>query len=84
MQHFSLCLLIASCHILIFTNASVVNRNLPLEVRNGRTIYISKTHVDFKTRPGEVCKIKVVENEPMHQRVGEFTPKVSAGGSVTE
>ncbi|XP_077973663.1 FRAS1-related extracellular matrix protein 1-like [Styela clava] len=57
-------------------STGIVERNLDLEVTNGRTVYIRKSHLRFATRPGEVCKVQVVQNEPIYQRVGEFTPKV--------
>lgn len=57
----------------------LVRHNNVLEVPNGRVAYVRPRDLSFHKSviSGGSCKVEVVTNEPMHQRVGVFTPEVS-------
>ena len=59
------------------TGGRIVRRNVGIEVRNGRSITMVKENFDFNVNPGEICKVEVVTNEPLYQRVGLFKPEVA-------
>lgn len=63
--------------LLTFCHSSIVENNLGLEVANGRIEYVRRAVLSFRNEPGKICKVQVVQNEPMYQRVGTFTPEVS-------
>lgn len=64
-----------------FSLAGIVRRNSGVEVRNGRTVLIRDENLSFNVNPGLVCKVQVVNNEPMQQKVGVFSPPVSQNKS---
>ena len=59
------------------STSRIVKRNTGVEVRNGRNVEVHKNVLSFNVEPTQVCKVEVVTNEPMHQRVGVFKPEVS-------
>ena len=67
-------------HVLIINAnlvlCSILNINRRLEVANGRAEFLTKRHLSFDVRPGDICKVEVVQNEPIYQRVGKITPAV--------
>ena len=56
--------------------ATIANVNNGLEVPNGRSEFLTKNHLSFHAIGGEICKVEVVQNEPIYQRVGKITPPV--------
>ncbi|XP_076812238.1 FRAS1-related extracellular matrix protein 1-like isoform X1 [Clavelina lepadiformis] len=54
----------------------VVKRNRGLEVANGRMEYLDDDVLQFNFDPQQICKVEVVQNEPMYQRVGVIIPEV--------
>ena len=47
-------------------------------VKSGRSIYLKKDDLVFtRTSKGEECRVEVVQNDPITQRVGYLEPTVS-------
>ena len=68
--------------LVIVVAGRIVRRNVGVEVRNGRSVVLRKEELRFNVNRNEICKVEVVTNEPLYQRVGLFKPKVSASVSV--
>lgn len=59
-------------------NASLVKVNKGLKVNRGQTAYLQEDDLQFHIpRQKDVCKVEVVLNEPITQRVGKLMPQVS-------
>ncbi|XP_062985314.1 FRAS1-related extracellular matrix protein 1 [Elgaria multicarinata webbii] len=57
--------------------SSFVNVNRGLKVMKGQSIFLSQEDLQFSIpREKDACKVEVVMNEPMTQRVGKLTPQV--------
>lgn len=54
-------------------------RQNDITVKVGRTVYLNPDDLVFKKlRKGdEACRVEVVQNDPITQRVGQIEPKVS-------
>lgn len=60
-----------TCH------GSLVNVNMGLRVKRGQVAYLQKEDLQFHIpHVKDVCKVEVVMNEPITQRVGELKPQV--------
>ena len=60
------------------TTSSLVTKLNPLEVRQGRVAYLHTGALQFATLPeADQCKVELVKNDPMTQRVGKLKPTVS-------
>nr|XP_018668634.1 FRAS1-related extracellular matrix protein 1 isoform X2 [Ciona intestinalis] len=57
------------------THAQQIRHNYGIEVANGRVVYMTKNLLSFPSDPETPCKVEVVQNEPMYQKVGSFTPE---------
>lgn len=57
-------------------NQTRVVVNSGLEVTRGRSVFITEAVLQFATDPSANCKVEVVMNEPVTQRVGRLTPQV--------
>lgn len=54
-----------------------------LEVVRGRAEFITNRHLMIKVEPDSNCKVEVVLNEPITQRVGKVTPQVTTAVPLT-
>ncbi|XP_059394648.1 FRAS1-related extracellular matrix protein 1a [Carassius carassius] len=56
---------------------SLVKTNLGLKVKRGQSVFLQEEDLQFHIRRAkDACKLEVVLNEPMTQRVGTLTPQV--------
>lgn len=55
---------------------SLVVVNSGVEVVRGRSAFITETELKIHVDPTADCKVEVVMNEPVTQRVGRLTPQV--------
>lgn len=56
---------------------SLVKVNMGLRVKRGQVAYLQKEDLQFHIpQQKDVCKVEVVKNEPITQRVGELMPQV--------
>uniref|UniRef100_A0A3Q2YK90 Fras1 related extracellular matrix 1b n=1 Tax=Hippocampus comes TaxID=109280 RepID=A0A3Q2YK90_HIPCM len=53
-----------------------VEANAGMEVARGRSAFLAKEQLRIRTRAGDLCKVEVVLNQPVTQRVGRLTPQV--------
>ncbi|XP_014808107.1 PREDICTED: FRAS1-related extracellular matrix protein 1 isoform X1 [Calidris pugnax] len=57
--------------------SSFISVNLGLKVMKGQSVFLSEDDLKFSIpREKDVCKVEVVINEPITQRVGKLTPQV--------
>lgn len=50
--------------------------NSAVEVSRGRSVFITRAELQISVDPSADCKVEVVMNEPMTQRVGRLSPQV--------
>ncbi|NXW50503.1 FREM1 protein, partial [Nyctiprogne leucopyga] len=56
---------------------SFISVNLGVKVMKGQSVFLSEDNLKFSIpREKDVCKVEVVINEPITQRVGKLTPQV--------
>ncbi|NXO01589.1 FREM1 protein, partial [Rhinopomastus cyanomelas] len=56
---------------------SFISVNLGIKVMKGQSVFLSEDDLKFSIpREKDVCKVEVVLNEPITQRVGKLTPQV--------
>lgn len=55
---------------------SLVTVNLGVEVPRGGSVFITGKELKVSVDPTADCKVEVVMNEPVTQRVGRLTPQV--------
>ncbi|XP_070598646.1 FRAS1-related extracellular matrix protein 1 isoform X1 [Erythrolamprus reginae] len=59
------------------TCTTFISINQGLKVMRGQSVFLSKNDLQFSIpKERDTCKIEVVMNEPMSQRVGKLTPQV--------
>ncbi|XP_033098559.1 FRAS1-related extracellular matrix protein 1-like [Anneissia japonica] len=64
-------------NILQLVSGNLVRINDGVSVSIGRTVKLDKTMLAFtRTNMMDTCKVEVVNNEPITQRVGQFQPQV--------
>ncbi|KAI5101073.1 fras-related extracellular matrix protein 1b isoform X1 [Silurus meridionalis] len=70
--------LVALSHVPLLTQAqSVLRLNSGLRVIRGQSVPVTTEELQFNTdETSEACKVEVVLNEPVTQRVGKLTPQV--------
>lgn len=76
MKHYEMLFLLLFC---IFTKIScqLLSRKEDIKVSIGREVYINPSDLQFiNSTDDTVCKVEVVMNEPMTQRVGLLEPQV--------
>lgn len=57
--------------------SSFVNVNHGVKVMKGQSVFLSQEDLQFSIpREKDACKLEVVMNEPITQRVGKLTPQV--------
>lgn len=57
--------------------SSFINVNLGVQVMKGQSVFLSEEDLKFSIpREKDACKVEVVTNEPITQRVGKLTPQV--------
>ncbi|XP_029861135.1 FRAS1-related extracellular matrix protein 1 isoform X4 [Aquila chrysaetos chrysaetos] len=57
--------------------SSYISVNLGVKVMKGQSVFLSEDDLKFSIpREKDVCKVEVVINEPITQRVGKLTPQV--------
>nr|XP_040040685.1 FRAS1-related extracellular matrix protein 1b isoform X1 [Gasterosteus aculeatus aculeatus] len=59
-----------------FCGGSLVAVNSGVEVARGRSVLVTERELKIATGPTVDCKVEVVMNEPVTQRVGKLTPQV--------
>lgn len=63
--------------LLLLALASVCGGTVAgLEVTRGGWVYITEAELHISVEPSSDCKVEVVMNEPMTQRVGRLSPQV--------
>lgn len=72
-------ILVALSHILLLTQAeSMLRLNSGLRVIRGQSVPVTTEDLQFNSDgTSEACKVEVVLNEPVTQRVGKLTPQVT-------
>lgn len=55
---------------------SLVVVNSGVEVTRGRSAFVTEEQLKISVEPSADCKVEVVMNEPVTQRVGRLTPQV--------
>uniref|UniRef100_A0A673BV44 Fras1 related extracellular matrix 1b n=1 Tax=Sphaeramia orbicularis TaxID=375764 RepID=A0A673BV44_9TELE len=55
---------------------SLVAVNSGVEVVRGRSVFVTETELKINVDPSADCKVEVVMNEPVTQRVGRMSPQV--------
>lgn len=55
---------------------SLVVVNSAVEVSRGRSVFITRAELQISVDPSADCKVEVVMNEPVTQRVGRLSPQV--------
>uniref|UniRef100_A0A3P8XA33 C-type lectin domain-containing protein n=1 Tax=Esox lucius TaxID=8010 RepID=A0A3P8XA33_ESOLU len=55
---------------------SLVQLNSGVQVGRGRSVYVTNKELQFNMDQASECKVEVVLNEPVTQRVGRLTPQV--------
>ncbi|XP_074053635.1 FRAS1-related extracellular matrix protein 1 isoform X1 [Macrotis lagotis] len=59
------------------TNSSFISINQGMKVMKGRSAFLSREDLQFSIpKEKDACKVEVVMNEPITQRVGKLTPQV--------
>ena len=48
-----------------------------ITVKKGRVALLHPRELNFASSSSELCKVEVISNDPMTQRVGKMSPKVS-------
>jgi len=57
---------------------SLVKTNLGLKVKRGQSVFLQEGDLQFHIpRDKDACKLEVVLNEPITQRVGTLSPQVN-------
>lgn len=57
--------------------SSFISVNRGVKVMKGQSVFLSKDDLQFSIpRVKDACKVEVVINEPITQRVGKLTPQV--------
>lgn len=57
--------------------SSFISVNLGVKVMKGQSVFLSEDDLKFSIpREKDACKVEVVINEPITQRVGKLTPQV--------
>ncbi|XP_010217525.1 PREDICTED: FRAS1-related extracellular matrix protein 1 [Tinamus guttatus] len=70
-------LLLLLAAILRVISASFISVNLGVKVMKGQSVFLSEDDLKFSIpREKDACKVEVVINEPITQRVGKLTPQV--------
>lgn len=65
--------------------SSLVRLKSGVEVTRGRSAFVTERQLQINVGPAADCKVEVVMNEPITQRVGRLTPQVRRGhASCTE
>ncbi|XP_069376243.1 FRAS1-related extracellular matrix protein 1b isoform X2 [Paralichthys olivaceus] len=59
-----------------FCSGSLVVVNSGVEVARGRSVFVTEKELKISVDPSADCKMEVVMNEPVTQRVGRLTPQV--------
>lgn len=59
-----------------FGYRSVVQVDPGVRVLRGRSVSITESDLKIQVDPSSSCKVEVVLNEPVTQRVGKLTPQV--------
>ncbi|XP_058682201.1 FRAS1-related extracellular matrix protein 1 [Poecile atricapillus] len=63
--------------VLRVVSSSFISVNLGMKVMKGQSVFLSEEDLKFSIpREKDVCKVEVVINEPITQRVGKLTPQV--------
>lgn len=77
--------MVALSHILPLTQAeSLLRLNSGLRVIRGQSVPVTTKELQFNTDgSSEACKVEVVLNEPVTQRVGKLTPQVKSIQSMS-
>ncbi|KAJ7993224.1 hypothetical protein DPEC_G00270230 [Dallia pectoralis] len=55
---------------------SLVELNTGVQVGRGRSVYLTNRQLQFNMDQAADCKVEVMQNEPVTQRVGKLTPKM--------
>ncbi|XP_065512086.1 FRAS1-related extracellular matrix protein 1 isoform X2 [Caloenas nicobarica] len=71
------CLFLLLLVVLRVVCSSFISVNLGMKVMKGQSVFLSEDDLKFSIpREKDVCKVEVVINEPITQRVGKLTPQV--------
>lgn len=69
-------LLLLLVAVMTTCSGSLVMVNLGVEVPRGGSVFITEKELKVIVDPNTDCKVEVVMNEPVTQRVGRLTPQV--------
>lgn len=61
------------------SSRSLVQVRSGVEVTRGRSAFVTERQLQVNVGPDADCKVEVVMNEPVTQRVGRLTPQVRRG-----
>lgn len=67
------------------SHTSLLKVNKGLKVKRGQTAFLQEGDLQFNIpRQKDACKLEVVLNEPITQRVGKLLPQVTEQASLEE
>ncbi|MEQ2189161.1 hypothetical protein GOODEAATRI_022415 [Goodea atripinnis] len=69
-------LVLPSLMVLAISSHSLVQVNSGVQVHRGHSVSITVSDLKIQVDPSSSCKVEVVVNEPVTQRVGKLTPQV--------
>lgn len=62
--------------LMVASGRSLVVMNSGVEVTRGHSVFITDKELKISVEPAADCKVEVMMNEPISQRVGRLTPQV--------
>lgn len=62
--------------MMVVCSGNLVVVNSAVEVTRGHSVVITEKELKINVEPAADCKVEVVMNEPISQRVGRLTPQV--------
>ncbi|MED6290533.1 hypothetical protein CHARACLAT_014095 [Characodon lateralis] len=69
-------LVLPSLMVLAVSSHSLVQVNSGVQVHRGHSVSITESDLKIQVDPSSSCKVEVVVNEPVTQRVGKLTPQM--------
>ncbi|KAK5614398.1 hypothetical protein CRENBAI_026015 [Crenichthys baileyi] len=69
-------LVLPSLMVLAVSSHSLVQVNSGVQVHRGHSVSITESDLKIQVDPSSSCKVEVVANEPVTQRVGKLTPQM--------
>lgn len=68
--------------VVVVANQRLSTVTSDLQVIRGREAFLTETELKVEVAGGAKCKVEVVLNEPVTQRVGRLTPQVRTSQKI--